>query len=186
MRESIKNHGKILVVYLLAVMLVGFKIPTGFRVIVDWLSLWIGGVLGMALLPLDRLIHVYVERPEEQLSLQIRQLVKSQKYQEAAATLYLRRGEQYHLAFRNAVFAAVFLLVVLFAFTSSPGMLVKGLTAGVMVHFLYDAWRDYLKRLDHFKAWFMWMVRREYALGEQKVVLTILTLLFAVFSWVLV
>lgn len=185
MRNLAKSHFKILFLYLLVVTVLRAEIPGNFGMFFDLLGFWLGGVIGTLLLDLDRLIHIYVERPEEQLSQQVKELVRKQQWKEAAGTLILRRREQYNLAFRNVIFAAVFIPVVFFAFTSAARLFGKGLAAGVMVHFLYDAWRDYLKDKERFRSWFMWMVQRDVPLREQKLLLYVLTGIFAFLTFLL-
>ncbi len=185
MRQLVRKHLLVLIVYLGVVTILRAELPRTISMFFDLVGFWVGGVIGMALLDLDRLIHVYIERPDEQLSQQMRMHLSKQQWKNALETILIRRREQYHLAFRNGIFAAVFMVVVFFAFSSSAGLFGKGLTAGVMVHFLYDAWRDYLRDKERFKSWFLWMVQREIPLREQKLALYGLTGIFGFLSLLL-
>jgi hypothetical protein len=182
MKSSFYSHLRVLVIYLLAVSVLRGVIPHNILMVLDLIGLWIGGLLGFLLLDLDRLINVYIERPQEQLSLEVRQLVSRQQWKAAANMLFMRRREQSHLAFRNGVFGVIFLGVVFFAFTSAANLFGKGLAAGVMIHFLYDAWRDSMRDPERFVSWFGWMVQRELALKQQRMILYLMTGTFALFT----
>lgn len=178
-------HLKVLLVYLAAVTILRWEFPGSLRAFFDLLGFWVGGAIGMALLDLDRLIHVYAMRPHEQLSQQVQEMVRKRKWRDAAETLAVRRSEQYNLAFHNGVFALVYLPVLFFAITSSSGLFGKGVAAGVMVHLLYDAWRDQLAKPEHLNKWLFWMVNRDVTLQEQKVFLWILTGAFGLLTLLL-
>ncbi|OGY20723.1 MAG: hypothetical protein A2900_00070 [Candidatus Chisholmbacteria bacterium RIFCSPLOWO2_01_FULL_50_28] len=175
MRKLISEHVRVLVVYLIVFMLLRWEWPGSVRGMFDLVGLWVGGAIGMALLGLDRVIHVYATRPHEQLSQQVSSLVGQRKLREALQTLLLRRGEQYHLAFRNGVFALVFIPVLFFAITSTSGLFGKGIALGLMVHLVYDIWRDQLTRPQHLNSWLFWMVSREVSPEEQRTFVWILT-----------
>lgn len=189
MRGVIRRHLLVLLFYLVGVTflrLFYLGLPGSLNSFFELVGFWFGGVVGMALLDLDRFIHIYVEHSETSLSQEFRRFVKEQRWKEAAEFLMSRRFEQTNLAFRNGVFAIVFLPVVLFAFTSTSGMLGKGLAAGVMLHFLYDAWRDYQNDRERFKSWFLWMVQREVPFEQKRILLIGLTAAFGLLSLLLV
>ncbi len=175
MRRLISTHGRVLVAYLIALTILRWEWPGGWRAFFDLLGLWLGACIGMGLLVFDRVVHVYAMRPHEQLSQQIKSLVGQKKLREAAQTLLNRRGEQYHLAFRNGMFALVFIPVLFFAITSTSGLFGKGIALGVVVHLMYDAWRDQLTRPQYLNSWLFWMVSREVSLEEQRTFLWMLT-----------
>jgi len=185
MRRLVVSHLRVLIIYLIVLTILRWEWPGTWRALFDLVGLWIGAFIGMALLNLDQLVHVYFMRPQEQLSQQIQSLVKQKKVREAAQTLLIRRGEQYHLAFRNGVFALVFIPVLFFAITSTSSLFGKGIALGVMVHFLYDAWRDQLTRPQFLNSWLFWMVSREVSLEEQKTFLWLLTGAFGLLNLLL-
>lgn len=175
LKKLARAHLKVLLIYLAVVTILRWNWPSSFSGWITLFGFWVGGIIGLTLVNLDRWVHVYVERPHEQLSQQIQEMVRRQRFKDAVETLLVRRKEQYHLAFRNAVFAVVFLPVIFFIFTSSSGLFGKGIAAGVMLHLLYDAWRDQLADPKHLNSWLFWMVNREVTLSEQKAFLWILT-----------
>lgn len=178
MKKIARKHLIVLGIYLLSITILRWELPKSFVMFFDLAGFWVGGVIGMVLLDIDRIIHIYIERPHEQLSQQIQQYLKQKQWKDAAETLLLRRGEQYHLAFRNAIFAVAFVPVLFFAFTSTAGLFGKGIAAGVMLHFLYDSWRDYRRDPGHLKSWLFWMVTREIPFREMKIFLWGLTGVF--------
>jgi hypothetical protein len=185
MKLIARKHLIVIGVYLAAVTILRWELPNSISAFFNLVGLWMGGIIGMALLDLDRLIHIYFERPQEQLSQQIKQHIRQRQWEDAIETLLLRRNEQYHLAFRNAIFAIAFLPVMFFAFTSTAGLFGKGLAAGVMLHFLYDAWRDYRKDPEYLKSWLFWMVARTIPMREMKIFLWGLTGVFGLLNWYL-
>ncbi len=182
MKYVLRAHLKVLVIFLAVVTILRFEIPGSLGAFFNLVGLWVGGVIGMALVDLDRLIHIYIEHPELNLSQDFRRLVKEQKWKEAAELLISRRFEQTNLAFRNGVFAVVFIPVLFFANTSSAGLFGKGLASGVMLHFLYDAWRDCLRDRPRFEQWILWMVQREVPFQQKKFFLWGLTGVFGILT----
>lgn len=180
-----KAHLRVLIIYLVAVTILRWEFPRSFRSFFDLVGLWLGGVIGFGLLNLDRWIHIYVERPHEQLSQQIKGLVSKRQWKDAIETLLVRRSEQYNLAFRNGVFAVIFIPVLFFAISSTAGLFGKGIAVGVMVHFLYDAWRDQLTKPKQLNSWLFWMVSREVTFEEQRIFLWGLTGAFGLLSLLL-
>lgn len=186
LRKLAKPHLVALLIYLAVVTILGWEFPRTWGMFFDLVGLWIGGVIGLVLLGLDRVIQVYVGRSHEQLSQQVQSYLKKGQWKDALETLLARREEQSNLAFRNGVFGVVFLPVLFFGVTSSASLFGKGLVVGVMLHFLYDAWRDQLKRPEHLNKWLFWMVSRDVTMQEQRALLWILTGLFALFTLLLV
>ena len=178
-------HLKVLLIYLTVVTILRWEFPHSFGAFFDLVGLWVGGVIGLGLLGLDRVLYVYVIRPHEQLSQQIQEKVRTQHWKEALETLLARRKEQYHLAFRNGIFALVYIPVVFFAVASSSGLFGKGVVLGVMVHLLHDIWRDQLKNPSELNSWLFWMVSRDVTLEEQKIFVWVLTAAFGMVSLIL-
>lgn len=185
LKKLARSHYKVLLIYLAAVTILRWEFPGSFRAFFDLVGFWVGGVIGMGLLGIDRVIHVYVMRPHEQLSQQIQNMIRKKQWKESLETLLVRRAEQYNLAFRNGVFGLVYIPVLFFAITSSAGLFGKGVAVGVMVHLLYDAWRDQLTKPEHLNKWLFWMVSRDVTLEEQKLFLWVLTGAFGILTLLL-
>lgn len=178
-------HLRVLLIYLVLVTILRWELPRSFGAFFDLLGLWIGGAIGVTLLSLDRVLHVYVMRPHEQLSLQMQELVRKRLWKDALETLAVRRNEQYNLAFHNGVFALVYIPVLFFAVTSTAGLFGKGIALGVMLHLVYDAWRDQLAHPEHLNKWLFWMVSREVTLEEQRTFLWIISGAFGLLTLIL-
>lgn len=179
------DHLKVILIYLAVVTVLRWELPGSFRAFFDLVGLWVGGVIGMALLSLDRLLHVYFIRSQEQLSQQVRELFRKRDFRSAVETLAVRRSEQANLAFHNGVFALVYIPVLFFAVSSSSGLFGKGVAFGVMLHLLYESWRDQLTRPEHLNKWLFWMVSRDVTQEEQKLFLWILTGAFGILTLLL-
>ncbi len=189
MRRVVISHLRVLFVYLFVITffrILRLQVSVSLGSFLNLFGFWVGGVIGMVLLDIDRLIHVYVEHPELELSKEVKQKVSEQNWQGAIDTLLAKRFEQNHLAFRSGVFAVIFVPVVFFAFTSASNLFGKGLAAGVMIHFLFDAWRDNLRYKERFNEWILWMVQREIPIAQKRLLLFGLTGVFGLLSLLLV
>jgi hypothetical protein len=141
---------------------------TTWEPVVSWL---VGGFIGYWLLSLDRFVDVYLTHPETQLSHYVRYYIQKGNYRWAWTTLEQRKAEQTRLTFHNAVFQAIWVILAVFAVTSSPGLLGKGVVMGLGLHLLLNEWRDYIESPDRLRRWLFWQVQREITLKEQKLFL---------------
>ena len=93
-----------LVWILYGVVILGFRLLLrGVGVVFDWDSLWflIGGFLGLFMFWVDRFVYIYMTKPHEQLSMQVKMLIGRNAYQDAVRLLLQRRFEQTRLSMNN-------------------------------------------------------------------------------------
>lgn len=133
--------------------------------VVSWL---IGGFIGYWLLSLDRLVDVYLTHPETQLAHYVRYYIQKGNYRWAWMTLGKRQAEQTRLTFHSALFQVIWVMLAVFAFTSTSGFLGKGVVIGLGLHLLLNEWRDYIGSPERLRRWLFWQVQREVTAKETK------------------
>lgn len=152
--------------------------------ILSW-GWWILGVIaGVLVLFADRIAYTF-SYPGAQISQQFAWYIKEKKYMTALDLLDARRLEQERLTFRSSLFMVIWVPLAFFALTSTPGLFGKGVVMGLMFHVLADAWK--LQRLDprrlHIRLF--WLIKRQITDEERLAFISIITVIFVLFSfWV--
>ncbi|KKU87097.1 MAG: hypothetical protein UY18_C0046G0002 [Microgenomates group bacterium GW2011_GWF2_47_9] len=185
MKRYVLSHLPLALGYGVLVAVIGGKWwPFEWRELLQW-SGWIVGVcVGVLILFMDRIAYVYAY-PQEQLSQQFLWFVKNKNWGRALSILDTRRAEQEKLTFRSAIFMGVWVLLALFAITSTSGLFGKGVVMGLMLHILSDAWRMQRMNPDGLNRRLFWQIKREFTVEERVVFLFILSAFFGWFSfWV--
>lgn len=154
----------------------------------EWASLfswvwWVFGVItGVLVLFADRIAYTY-SYPGTQISQQFHFYVKQKKYLAALDLLDARRLEQERLTFRSALFMSLWVPLALFAITSTPGLFGRGVVMGLMLHVLVDDWK--LQRNDprrlHIRLF--WLIKREITDEQRLTFLSVITVIFVLFSF---
>lgn len=142
----------------------------------------LGTILGIILLETDHLFYAYLQAPHEYDSQKIRYLLGAKKYREALLILFTRSST--HTVFHSVFFQFVFLVILLFVFTSSSSLLGKGLVFGIFLHMLIDQFYLYLSS-GNIADWF-WQFKETPPVKTQKVYLFALTLVFLFLSLILI
>lgn len=140
--------------------------------------------MGVLVLFADRIVYTY-SYPGTQIAQQFSWYIKEKKYLSALELLDDRRLEQERLTFRSSLFMAIWVPLAFFALTSTTGLFGKGVVMGLMLHILADAWK--LQKLEprRLHVRLFWLIKREITDEERLVFLSIITGIFAVFSfWV--
>lgn len=180
-----KTVGKHLVVY---VLYFGFLLWTRFFTRgaesvwsgeVGWLL--VGGLMGMGMPVIDRMVYVYVVAPDEQLSVQVKTLVRRGKWLSAWSVLMDRRLEQVKLAMNNVLFMAMWVVVAFYVISSVKLPLSVGLVLGIGLDLVYDLYKDWKKR-DYLVQRVFWPVKRPVGWAEAKRVVWAMVVAFVVVS----
>ncbi len=132
----------------------------------------VGGCFGMLVSWIDRLVYVYFVRPEEELSVVVKERVAAKRYRVAMELLARRRHEQVHLAMENVLFLGVWGVLALFIVTSTPSWLAKGMVLGMGLKLIYGMYEDW-KDQDYLLGRLFWPVRRKVGLVELKAVVAV-------------
>lgn len=180
MNKELIRHGGVLGVYLLSVVV--------FRWQWGWNTVWwiLGGFIGFCLVYLDRLIYVYWLHPQEELSQLVRDLIRQHRWRLAFKEVHQRANAQLKLTTRSVLFALAWMLLALFAVTSTGSGFAGGLLMGLGLHMLYDFWRD--EQLDPvaLNKKLFWQVKREISLEEQKKFLYFFTGAFIIMTLIVI
>jgi len=185
MKRYLFSHIPMALIYALLILLVrsGWWNIASF----DWQNwmMWVlGVVMGVLVLFADRIVYTY-SYPGTQIAQQFSWYIKEKKYLSALELLDDRRLEQERLTFRSSLFMAIWVPLAFFALTSTTGLFGKGVVMGLMLHILADAWK--LQKLEprRLHVRLFWLIKREITDEERLVFLSIITGIFAVFSfWV--
>jgi hypothetical protein len=108
--------------------------------IVAW---WLGGIASLMFEWADRLVYVYLTRPHEQLSIQIRYVINQGRYGEAMQLLKQRKGEQARLSGKSFLFLLAWIPLAFFVVTSTTSWFGKGLVMGIGLKALYEMTQGY-------------------------------------------
>lgn len=179
---SLKKYGAVYVGFF-GMLMLSKLVSRGIWGVLQVSSLFflLGGVVGMLVWLADRLVYVYYTRPEEELSVRIKDLVKGKKYLEAIMILVERKHEQVHLAMNNVMFLAVWTVLAFFLLTSSLSAFAKGLVLGIGLELMYSIWLDW-KDKDYLMGRLFWPLKRKVSLDEMKIVLAVFAGLFLLAS----
>lgn len=150
----------------------------------NWIGWIVGVVIGVLVLFVDRIVYTY-SYPGTQISQQFSWYIKEKKYLAALELLDARRLEQERLTFRSALFMTIWVPLAFFALTSTAGLFGKGVVMGLMLHILSDAWRLQKSEPRRLHVRLFWLIKREIRDEERLTFLSIISVLFLVFSfWV--
>jgi len=147
----------------------------------DLIWLWVGAMLGWLFIYVDRLNHVYLTKPDEQLSVYVKHLVTNKRYGEAFILLTNRGGEQRFLMSRSVLFMVAFVPLALFVLTSTASELAAGMVLGIGLHLLLSIAFDWY-RFEYLKHWLFWPIKRHFNDTEAKAIIAVYTGFFVLFS----
>lgn len=119
----------------------------------SYYPLWVGGILGTILPDIDHLLYVYFLKPQEPLSVKVRQMFKSKQYVFAIKLLESERGKLVGLIFHSAGFQILFLVLAFLVITSSGSIFGRGLVLAFSLHLLVDQLSDLIAS-GNLNRWF--------------------------------
>ncbi len=120
---------------------------------VNYLSFWLGGLLGTLVIDVDHLIYVYFLKPHELTSQRVDSLLKKRQVKKTFELLTVTRSERTELIFHTVYFQIIFLLFAFLVVTSSGSILGRGLVLAASLHLLIDQVIDYFETGD-IRNWF--------------------------------
>ena len=139
----------------------------------------------MMFIYVDRLIHVYFTKPNEQLSEQVKYLINSNRFAQSLKLLKTRGHEQRYLAARSVFFMAAFIPAAFYVISSTGSALATGLVMGIGLNLVIDSILG-LKDLAKLKWWLFWPIKRDFSDQETKIVVGVFTIMFCLLSLMLV
>lgn len=143
-------------------------------------SFFLGALLAAHFIKIDQLIYVFFTKPEDELSLQVKGLIKQKKYGDAWDVLDLKIDLQSQLASRSLLFQLAWVGLAVFALTSTAGFFSKALIIGIGLKLLLEEWQDIWQGNNI--NWLFWQVKRQVSLDEQKKYLYIVSVIFVLLS----
>lgn len=123
--------------------------------------LWwlLGSTIGFLFVFLDRFFYSFLSKPDETLSLRMRELFGQRDFVGGVRLLLAERYEQKELVMRSAFFVVIWTLLAFFTATSVTNMFGKGLLLGVGTHIIFDLIYDFRNDPERLDAWF-WHIKR--------------------------
>lgn len=115
-----------------------------------WLLFWLGAGLGTFLMDLDAWLDRLVLNPQNDISQEIKKLVRAKKYQQAYNWLLDAQQRQIRLAFRSALFQLVLVIFCFWALTSTGSWLGKGLVMALYLQLGREVVELRLRNQDQF------------------------------------
>jgi len=147
--------------------------------------LWVGAVVGAGLELVDRLIYVYLTRPQDQLSQYVKHLVSNHKYQEVLRVLVIRGGEQGHLVSKSVLFVFGWIALAVYVITSTGSLLAVGIVLGAGLRLVYEVAADWPQK-EKLKGWLFWQIKRPVSDRELKMVVGIFLVVFGILSIIMI
>lgn len=174
--------------YFLAVMVLGISkgkliFPNGW---LEILVLWLGGLVGWLMVWLDCLVYIYWLHPETQVSQYIRYHFDRKNFKVGWRLLEQRQGEMEELTLRSALFQIAWVILALFALTSTASIFGKALVMGLGGRILLEEWQGYLSDKQTLKRLLFWQIKRQISNQELQWYLYVITGLFAGLSLLLI
>lgn len=183
MKRYVLSHIPMAVIYGLLIALVkGNWLPFEWSTFSSWMLFVVGVVIGVLMLFLDRIVYTY-SYPNEQLSQTFDYYAKQKQWMRGLNLLDSRREEQNRLTFRSALFIAVWVPLSFFAITSTSALFGKGVVMGLMLHILSDAWRLQKISPERLSERLFWQIARPITQEERLVFMTIVSIVFVLFSF---
>jgi hypothetical protein len=123
--------------------------------------LWwlLGAMIGFLFVFGDRLVYSLVSRPEEALSIQIKELFVKGKIAEGLKLLLAERYDQKELVMRSFLFLVMWAVLAFFTVTSVTNFFARGLVLGIGTHLIFDLIYDYRNDKERLDMWF-WQIKR--------------------------
>lgn len=121
---------------------------------------WLLGVMvGFLFVFLDRFVYSVISKPDETLSLRIKELFGQRNFVEGVRLLLAERYDQKELVMRSAMFLVVWIVLAFLTMTSVINFFARGLVLGIGIHLIFDLIFDFVKDKERLDLWF-WQIKR--------------------------
>ncbi len=145
------------------------------------LFLWLlGALLGAHFVKLDQLLYVYFTKPDDPLSLQVKELMKQKQFGKTWDLLEAGIHEQKQLASQSFLFQTAWLVLAFFSLTSTAGLFGKALVMAIGFKLLLEEWDEILQGKD--LNWLFWQIKRPVSQKEQNLFLYFMSLMFGLLT----
>lgn len=145
--------------------------------------LWwlLGAMIGFLFVFLDRFIYSVISKPNETLSLRMKELFGQTKFVEGVRLLLVEGYDQKELVMRSAMFLVVWILLAFFTATSVLNFFARGFMLGVGTHLVFDLVYDYVKDRERLDLWF-WHIKRTLEPEEKRAFVLVVGVIYALLA----
>lgn len=147
--------------------------------LISWL---VGAFLGNQFLKIDQLLFSFLTYPDAQQAINIKTLIRQQKYRELWRRLSSEIDKQKSV-FYSAIFQGAWIIVALFVLTSTTGYFGQAFVLAIGLHLLIEEWGTIFGGKD--LGWLFWQIKRPVGLQEQKAFLWFMTGCFVILTLLL-
>lgn len=120
---------------------------------VEYLLLWLGGILGTFLPDLDHLIYVYFLRPQEATSQKVASMIEGGEVKKSLEFLTETSDKREKLIFHTAFFQVLFLVLTYLVITSSGSIFGRGLVLAFSLSLFIDQVIEFMET-GSISSWF--------------------------------
>ncbi|MFH0942970.1 MAG: hypothetical protein V1810_02230 [Candidatus Beckwithbacteria bacterium] len=150
------------------------------------LSIVGGAAIGWLMPIFDYVAYVYILHPEAQISQYLKYEIVKKQFKPAWETVKRRRGEFDKLTTRGILFQLVWVVLAVFAITSTTGWFGKSLIMGLGFRVLVEEISEWRKDRASLKKKLLWQVEKEWADRELKLYLGVKAVIFAWLIWAMI
>lgn len=145
--------------------------------------LWwlLGMIVGFVFVFSDRFVYSLIMKPNESLSLRIKEFFGKRQFVEGVSVLLEEKSEQKELIMRSFLFLMVWSVLGFFSMTSVANDFSRGFVLGIGTHLVFDFIYDYFYDRVRFDAWF-WQIKRELTHEEKRNVLMFVCLIYFILA----
>lgn len=154
---------------------------TGFYLRIGLLWWLLGMIVGFVFVFTDRFVYSLIMKPNESLSLRIKEFFGKKQFTEGVAVLLEERAEQRELVMRSFLFLMVWAVLGFFSMTSIANDFSRGFILGIGTHLVFDFIYDYFYDRIRFDSWF-WQIKRELNHEEKRNVLMFVSLIYFILA----
>jgi len=141
-------------------LLVLYSVVTGSFVFSVSLLWWLlGAVIGFMFVFLDRFFYSILSRPNEVMSLKLKELFVQKNLGEEVSLLLTERYNQKELVMRSFMFIVVWMVLAFLTMTSVTNFFARGFVLGIGTHLVFDLVFDFVKDKERLDLWF-WQIKR--------------------------
>ncbi len=143
-------------------LLIFFSIAAG--ALIGWLIPWF-----------DRIAYIYILHPEAQVAQYVKYQIGQKQFRTAWRSLSLRAADFDKLTTRGLLFQAAWVVLAIFAMTSSAGWFGKTLVLALGIRILSEEWLEWFRDRAALRRKLLWQVKVEWEDKELKIYLIIMT-----------
>ena len=158
MKKDLVTHFSFLIAFFLFISIVRSWFSLNF------ITFWLGGIVGTLLPFLDGFIYVYLLKPQDAASQEVVGIIKNKNYRRAWDVLSTTRRQRTDMIFHTAYFQLVFLLFTFLVKSSSGSIFGWGLVLAFALHLLVEQFNDLAetKALNNWFAKYLVIKDRKY------------------------